>query len=108
MVKVKFVDPDHGAMPDMAARVSFLSGQLDKKAVEAPPVLVVPEAAVAERGGNKVVFALEDGRLRMIPVQLGKAFGGGFELVRGPEAGTRVVSKPGPDLGRRPTGKGKD
>jgi HlyD family secretion protein len=98
VVKVKFVDADHGAMPDMAARVSFLSGQLDEKAVKEPPKLVVPGAAVAERNGNKVVFAVEDGRLRMVPIQLGKEFGGGFELVRGPQAGTRVVSKPAPDL----------
>jgi hypothetical protein len=45
-----------------------------------------------------VVFALEDGRVRMVPVQLGKPFGDGFVLVRGPGAGTRVIAAPGPDL----------
>jgi HlyD family secretion protein len=98
VVKVKFVDSREGAMPDMAARVSFLSGKLDENAIKEPPKLIVPGTAVTERGGSKVVFALEDGRLRMIPIELGKPFGGGFELKRGPSAGTRVVAEPGPDL----------
>ncbi len=98
VVKVKFVDTREGAMPDMAARVSFLSGKLDENAIKEPPKLIVPGTAVTERGGSKVVFALEDGRLRMIPIELGKPFGGGFELKRGPSAGTRVVAEPGPDL----------
>jgi len=98
VVKVKFVDTRDGAMPDMAARVSFLSGKLDEKAMKEPPKLIVPGSALADRGGRKVVFALEDGRLRMMAVELGKPFGDGFELKRGPGAGTRVVSQPGPDL----------
>jgi RND family efflux transporter MFP subunit len=98
VVKVKFVDAREGVMPDMAARVSFLSGKLDDAAVKEPPKLIVPGSAVTERAGSKVVFALEDGRVRMVPVQLGKPFGDGFVLVRGPGAGTRVIAAPGPDL----------
>jgi HlyD family secretion protein len=98
VVKVKFVDPSEGALPEMSARVSFLSSKLEEKSMKEPPKLVVPGAAVADRAGAKVVFVVEDGRARMVPVQLGKPFGDGFELVRGPGAGTRVVSQPGPDL----------
>jgi HlyD family secretion protein len=98
MVKVKFVDPATDALPDMSARVSFLSGSLDENAVKEPPKLVVPGDAIADRSGAKVVFALDDGRLRMVPIEVGKPFGGGFELVKGPSAGTKVVMKPGPEL----------
>jgi RND family efflux transporter MFP subunit len=98
VVKVKFVDANEGALPDMSARVSFLSSKLDEKAMKEPPKLIVPGNAVVDRGGAKVVFVLEDGRVRMAPIQLGKPFGDGFELVRGPGSGTRVVSQPGPDL----------
>lgn len=98
VVKVKFVDKSEGALPDMSARVSFLAGALDEAAMKEPPKLVVPGSAVTERNGAKVVFAVEDGRLRMMPIELGKPFGGGFEVVRGPSSGTKVVSQPGPDL----------
>ena len=98
VVKVKFVDETTGVLPDMSARVSFLSGELDAAAVKEPPKLIIPGSAIAERGGGKVVFVLEDGRVRMIPIEIGKPFGDGFELLRGPKPGTRVVAKPGPDL----------
>jgi HlyD family secretion protein len=98
VVKVKFVDEAPGVLPDMAARVSFLNQALDKESLQKPPSLVVPASAVTEREGRKVVFTLEDGKARMVPVELGPRAGNGFELVNGPRDGTRVVANPGTDL----------
>jgi len=39
----------------MSARVSFLSGELDKDAVKAPAKTIVPSEALADRNGAKVV-----------------------------------------------------
>ena len=64
----------------MAARVSFLSEELDAEALKEPPKLVVPARAVVERGGAKVVFVLDDERVRMATVTVGAPFGGGLEL----------------------------
>lgn len=112
-VKVKFVDADgtsrdssgrgshqaEGVLPDMAARVSFLSKAVDADAIKAPPKKVVPASALAERGGAKNVFVIESGKLKMMPVTVGAAVGsGGFELVEGPPPGTRVVQNPDPAL----------
>lgn len=97
-VKVKFVDPPAGVLPDMAARVSFLSRALDDKALKEAAKVVVPAAAVAERGGAKVVFIADGDKVRMATVQLGPAAPGGFELVQGPPAGTRLVKSPPPTL----------
>lgn len=94
VVRVEFVDPVEGVLPDMAARVSFLQGELDAQAVKEPPKLFVPGSAVAERGGEKVVFRLDDGRVRRVRVKLGPPMAGGFELVEGPGDGTRVVANP--------------
>ena len=58
-VKVKFVDDADGVLPDMSARVSFLTQALDADALAAKPKTVVPASALAERGGAKVVFVLE-------------------------------------------------
>jgi HlyD family secretion protein len=98
VVKVKFVDPSDGALPNMAAQVSFLSRVPDEQSVKSGPRPVVPRQAVTERDGKKVVFVIEQGRLRMVPVQLGKALGDGFELLRGPGSRARLVSQPGPEL----------
>jgi RND family efflux transporter MFP subunit len=93
-VKVAFVDPATGVLPDMSARVSFLSGEVDAEAIKQPPRLVVPASAVVDRGGAKVVFTVEDGRVRLVNVKLGEPTAGGFVLVDGPPAETRVVADP--------------
>jgi RND family efflux transporter MFP subunit len=97
-VKVAFVDRFERALPEMSARVSFLAGELDAEAVKAPPKTIVPATAITERGGAKVVFVLEEEQVRMVPVELGPAFGRGFELTSGPRPGTRIISEPGEAL----------
>jgi multidrug efflux pump subunit AcrA (membrane-fusion protein) len=98
LVKVAFVDEKTGVMPDMSARVSFLTGELDKNAIKAPPKTIVPSEAIASVAGGKVVFVVDDGKVRLTPIQLGPAFGSGFELTRGPTPGTRLVKNPPADL----------
>jgi multidrug efflux pump subunit AcrA (membrane-fusion protein) len=93
-VKVAFVDENDGVLPDMAARVSFLAGELDKEAMKAPPKTIVPGNAVAEIQGSKVVYRLEGGVVRMTTVTLGPAFGTGFEVIAGVSAGAKIVSSP--------------
>ena len=98
MVKVSFVDPVERVLPDMSARVSFLSEALDEEAMKQPPKTVVPGTAIADRAGGKVVFVLEGDVVRMVPVKLGAPFGSGFEVISGPRPGTRVVASPKPEL----------
>jgi RND family efflux transporter MFP subunit len=98
LVKVSFVDPTQNVLPDMAARVSFLAQELDEKALAIPPKKVVPKVALRESGGGQVVFVLDGDRVKMTPVQLGPAFGNGYELVSGPSAGTKLIANPSPAL----------
>ena len=97
-VKVAFVDENEGVLPDMAARVSFLTGELDKEAMKAPPKTIVPGSAIAEVSGSKVVYRLESGVVRVTPVTLGPAFGTGFEVQSGIASGAKIVNNPPPGL----------
>jgi RND family efflux transporter MFP subunit len=100
-VKIRFVDPPSGKeqiLPEMAARVSFLSSGLDAATLDVPPKLVVPTTAVAKRNGGDVVFIYEDGDVRMTLVKLGPPFAGGRELETKIPAGTKVVLDPPADL----------
>jgi HlyD family secretion protein len=96
-VKVKFLDTADGVLPDMSARVSFLTKALDAEQMKEKAKTVVPGAAVVERGGAKVVFVVDGDKVRLTPVKLGAAFGDGFELEQGPAPGTKVVKSP-PDV----------
>jgi HlyD family secretion protein len=98
-VKVRFLDRDDTVLPEMAARVSFLDSPLDRDKLAEPPKKIVPAAAIADRGGAKVVFVVDAGRVRMVPVTLGGPYAGGFELVDGPAPGTKIVSEPPATLG---------
>lgn len=99
-VKVRFADEVDGVLPDMAARISFLSKELDAASLRAAPKVLVPGAALAERGGTKVVFVFDRdrGRVERTPVLVGPALGSSFELLQGPAPGTLVVREPPPAL----------
>jgi RND family efflux transporter MFP subunit len=94
VAKLRFIDRPPRLLPDMRARANFLTEELDAAAAKAPPKVVVPKSAIAERGGAKVVFRVEEGRARMVPVTLGPEFGGGYELRAGPSPGTELVEDP--------------
>ncbi|MBI3725723.1 efflux RND transporter periplasmic adaptor subunit [bacterium] len=94
IAKVKLVDAPELLLPEMAARVSFLEKELEASSMNEPPKLFAPRAAVTERGGAKVVFLVEDGRVRSVPVAIAAPFGAGFELKSGPPPGSRVVADP--------------
>jgi RND family efflux transporter MFP subunit len=93
-VKVKFVDDAEGVLPDMSARVSFLTEALDEKSLAQKPKTVVPASALADRGGAKVVFVVDGDSVRMRTVTLGEKTGNGYELIDGPAPGARVVADP--------------
>jgi HlyD family secretion protein len=95
IVRVRFVDPKEGVLPDMAARVSFLTQRPSAEQMRAAEFTVVPANALVSRGGEKGVFTVsEEGRIRWQAVSLGEASGDAFVLKSGPPPGTRIVSQP--------------
>jgi RND family efflux transporter MFP subunit len=91
MVKVRFVERDPRVLPDMSARVAFLSRPLG--AGERQPLPAIPAAALARRDGRQVAFVVSDGVLHALPVTTGRRIG---ELVAvgGLSAGDKVVLRP--------------
>ena len=93
-MKVRFVDVPERLAPEMAARVSFLSKELDEKEMAAPAKIIVPKNAVTDRGGAAVVFTVNEGKVRQEPVTIGQEDEGGYVLVSGPAPGTKLVKDP--------------
>src|SRR6478735_9093482 len=96
------------ALPQMSVRVSFLTVPLSAEQAKETAKKVVPSGCVVERDGRKVVFVLEQDRVRQMPVTVGGVTGGGLELLDGPDIGTRVVTSPPEGMrdGTRVTEKG--
>lgn len=107
-VKVRFTDSSTGVLPDMAAKVSFLSKALDDQALKAAPKVVAPADAIVTRHGQKVVFTIDDHRAHAVQVVTGAQVGDLVELASGPSPGTRLVRHPDPSLESGASVKEKD
>ncbi|MFA5182289.1 MAG: efflux RND transporter periplasmic adaptor subunit [Syntrophales bacterium] len=96
LVKVRFLDKDPRMLPDMSAKVSFLSRRLAPE--ELKPRLAVSQSALISRGNKTFVFLLQGNRIKEIPVQVGSKLGDMTEVVSGLKAGERAVIKPSKGL----------
>jgi RND family efflux transporter MFP subunit len=92
LVKVRFLDRDSRILPEMSAKVAFLSRPVETG--ERAPVVTVSPAAVAERNGRRVVFLVEDDRVRETQVQPGARLGDLVRVTSGLKAGDKVVASP--------------
>ncbi len=98
-VKVAFVDDTTDVLPDMGAKVTFLSKELDETATKAAPTPALNPDSVIDSGETKAVLVVApDGTLSRVPVVTGPPLGSLISLRSGPPAGSRVVRRPSPDL----------
>ncbi|ABF08670.1 efflux RND transporter periplasmic adaptor subunit [Cupriavidus metallidurans] len=96
LVKIRFVDRDPRVLPDMSAKIAFLSKPVAP--AENKPLTAIQPSAVVERDGKPVVFLVQDGRAKQAPVTRGAKIG---ELlaVQGVKPGDVVVLAPSEKLG---------
>ncbi len=92
LVKVRFLDKDPRMLPDMSAKVSFLSRRLSPE--EMKPRLAASRSALIDRKGGTFAYLLEGNRVRQTPVRIGATFGDMVEIVSGLKEGDRVVVTP--------------
>ena len=92
LVKVKFVERDARVLPDMSAKIAFLSRALTPE--ERKPVPALRADAIVKRDGAEVVFVVDaSDTVKPVPVKAGEKVG---DLVRveGVAPGTKVVANP--------------
>lgn len=88
--RVEVANPGRKLKPEMFATVELAT------AADAPPVLAVPEEAVQELEGKKVVFVAEsDTEFEPRPVQVGRTSAGMSEILSGLKEGERYAAKGG-------------
>jgi RND family efflux transporter MFP subunit len=97
MTKIRFVERDSRVLPEMSAKVFFLSKEMNNQA-HSTPKLAVSASAIATRADHKVVFLCKDNAVTETLVELGISLGEFVEIRSGLSAGDRVVLKPSQDL----------
>jgi len=91
-VKVRFIDKDARILPEMSAKVAFLSKETPE--AERAPRTVVPPSAIAERAGRRVVYVVREGKAVEMSILTGANYGEVLEVRQGPKPGDKVVLKP--------------
>ena len=92
LVKVRFLDKDPRMLPDMSAKVSFLSRNL--KTEERKPRLAVNGSALVGKTDQTHVFVLQGNHVQETSVQTGVKLGDMMEIISGLKSGDRVVINP--------------
>lgn len=95
MTKIRFEKLDPRVLPEMSAKVSFLS-QAPSDA-EQKPVMAINPKAIVERNGKKLVLRIgADDKLEVVPVSTGRTLGDAVEVTAGSlQRGERLVLNPG-------------
>jgi RND family efflux transporter MFP subunit len=92
MVKVRFNTIDNRILPEMSAKVAFLSREV-KKEEEKSKTAVNPKAII-DQGGKKFLFIVKENRVRLVQITVGTTLGDMLEILSGAASGDKVVINP--------------
>jgi len=98
LTKVAFRKKDERVLPEMSAKVMFLSEEPKAGAASSIPVLTIPLSAVTKRHEQQLVLTVRDDQIVESPVSLGETLGDRIVIREGLAAGDKVVTKPDPGL----------
>ncbi len=98
MTKVAFRSMDDRVLPEMSAKVMFLSREDDGAKAGAAPILTVPLSSVTTRQDRKVVLLVRMGIVTEAPVTAGEVIGDRIVIGEGLAPGDQVVLRPDPSL----------
>jgi len=98
LTKVAFRQKDERVLPEMSAKVMFLSEEPRQTTAANLPVLTLPISAVARRDDRHLVLRVQDETIIESPVTVGGTLGDRIVIQEGLTAGDQVVLRPEPNL----------
>jgi RND family efflux transporter MFP subunit len=93
-VRISFLKLDPRILPDMGIKVTFLGDAPSSKEIAATPAILIPQSAVRDDNGKKVVFLLKDDKAERRAVTLGGNRGTEIEVTAGLGLGDSVIVGP--------------
>jgi RND family efflux transporter MFP subunit len=96
LTKIRFSDLDPRVLPEMSAKVAFLSSE--HSPTPSAPRIMVPDQATVSRDGRRVVFVLRNDHAVETTIEAGASANGLTEVRNGVAPGDRVILNPSDDL----------
>jgi RND family efflux transporter MFP subunit len=97
-VRISFIQLDPRILPDMGIKVTFLGDAPSTKDATPAPAILIPQGAVREDNGKKVVYLLKSDKTERRAVTLGGNRGDDREVMAGVAVGDTVVVNGPADL----------
>lgn len=98
LTKVRFKERDERVLPEMSAKVTFLSKELENVDAQQTPRLTVPAGSVVQRDGKDVVLSVRNDRIVEVPVRTGGTLGDRIVILEGLSQGEKIIQRPEPSL----------
>src|SRR5258707_2621810 len=95
-VRVSFLKLDPRILPDMGIKVTFLGAEQKRAAGADAATVLIPQSAVHDENGKKIIFLVKDDKTERRAVTLGGSRGSDTEVIAGVSVGDTVVVK-GPE-----------
>jgi RND family efflux transporter MFP subunit len=89
-VRIQFKKLDPKILPDMGVKVTFM-GEEPKNAAAAAPAITIPQNALRDDGGQKIVYLVKEDHLERRAVKVGVNRGSETEILAGVGVGDTVV-----------------
>ena len=96
MTKVRFDDLDPRVLPEMSAKVAFLTQEITPE--QQKPLTAVSPDAIVQRDGRTVLFVVRGDRAVAVPVTPGAKLGDLTAITGEAKAGDKAVLKPAAEL----------
>jgi RND family efflux transporter MFP subunit len=93
LVKVGFKHYDERVLPEMSAKVLFLSDKPKDEVKDEKPALIVPMNSITKRDGKEYVYLVKDEKAFEVPVTTGRKFNAYLEITSGISDGDKVIDK---------------
>jgi HlyD family secretion protein len=97
-VRISFLKLDPRILPDMGIKVTFLGAAQKEEPGAKSSAALIPQNAVRDDAGKKIVFLVKDDHLERRAITLGNTHGSDAEVVAGLAVGDTVVVNGSPDL----------
>jgi len=95
-VRISFFKLDPRILPDMGIKVTFLGAEQKRAAGADAATVLIPQSAVHDENGKKIIFLVKDDKTERRAVTLGGSRGSDTEVIAGVSVGDTVVVK-GPE-----------
>lgn len=96
LIKVRFIDKDKHILPEMSAKVAFLSRPVTPE--EQKPRIAVNPASVITRNNKKMALLVKESKAVETPVKTGEQIGDMIEVLDGIKPGDRIIANPSDKL----------